>query len=1037
MSGKIHLLFVLAILFCSADIAGAQQVSGTVTDAQTGDPLVGVNILVKGTSTGTVTNAEGHYSLSVPSLQDSLRFSYIGYETKTVHIDGRTTINITLQPKIISGEQIVVVGYGTQQKQNLTGSVATISSKELQTSAISNAQQALQGRIAGVSVHKNSHAPGGSISVRVHGTASLAASGKPLYVVNGIPIATNFVTEGSFAGSTYGGPAPNPLNSINMDNVASITVLKGPSATAIYGSRGANGVVLITTKHGKEGQQHVDFKSTVGFSHISNKLDFMTAHQYAVMTNEHDKAKGRKPTFTQLDTIGIGSRWQNLILQNGLQQKYNLTFLGGSDKIQYLIAGNYSDNNGIVRNSKLKQYEARINLNANISNRFTVGTDMAYSIVENHRTMEGSKGYYGRPSIALALVVAPPTAPARDKNGVPVNINKFPGGSVYSSPLEITDRYLHLGNTNRFLGNIHATYDILDNLSLRVRLGGGIRNWRFHSYIPKGSLAAVAFGSGGIAHQRSIRNINLVDNNTITYRKNINNNQSLKVLAGYTLQIRKNESLKAAAWGFPSNFYKYNNLGIGSTKKVMNSHASKSMLVSYLGRINYTLFNKYLITGSVRVDGSSKFGANNKYGTFPSASVAWRLGNEKFMNDVDAISHLKLRVGWGKTGNASIGYYASQALIGTGFTSRLGYLYNGTLKPVAYPNGIANPDLSWEKTSAWNFGLDIGFVNDRLSLNVTYYRKKTTDLLLNVPIPVQTGFSTVLENTGSMNNRGIGFKLSSVNVRNKSFKWTTHFNISHNRNRITSLGNSSKPYIYAGFAGGGNIKEHGGNVARNEVGHPVGAFYGRVYAGVWHTQQEIDQSNRTAAVKASIDPGNMRWKDLNGDGKIDQDDEKFLGSGNPDFTYGLTNDFNYKNWNLHVFIYGKYGNEVLNLTKAAFVYRWNGTSAKRVHRWTPDNTDSNIPGGAFSRMKVVNSAIVENGTFLRIQNISLNYHIPVNDVLRNATVGVAVDNAYVFTQYDGFDPEVNGGGNSNKVKGVDLYDYPAARTFRFTLKIGF
>ncbi len=921
----------------------------------------------------------------------------------------------------------MVIGYGAQAKRDLTGSVSTVSSNQLQNANIGTPDEALQGRISGVSVHRNSHEPGGNISVNVHGTTSLTASGTPLYVINGIPINTNYQTSSDLTGG-----GSNPLNSINEQNIASISVLKGPSATGIYGSRGANGVVLITTKQGKSGQSRIGFNTSVGISHISKKLNFMPAKPYAIQANHHQTLRGDKPYFTQQqvnDFADNTTNWQNLILRRGVQQKYNLTFSGGSDKLRYFISGNYSDNNGIVKGSGIKKYGTEINLNANMSSKFTLGGDITYTITDNSQVLNGNKGYISSPSVIASIINAPPTAPLRDEDGNLSNIQNYPRGGAFGNPVQVATRYKNIGNTRRFIGNIHGEFDILDNLSIKVRLGGDLRNWKLQQYYPIGTLV----GGNGRAMQAVAQNTNFVDNNILTYKKDFEN-QSLKVMAGYTYQVEKNENLSAASQDFPSDFYQYHNLGIGGSPQPPGSGASKYTLVSYLGRINYTLFDKYLFTATVREDGNSKFGEDHKYGTFPSFAFAWRIGNENFLKNSTIISHLKLRIGWGKTGNAAINPYQSLSLISASFSPLQGYVFNGSLVPIASPNGIANPNLSWEKTSAVNVGLDAGFLNSRLTVGITYYHKKTTDLLLNVPIPHQTGFESILKNTGSLRNNGLGIHLKSINVRGNSFIWTTDVNISGNRNKVLSLSSSSN-HIYTGFTGGGNISGPGGsNVTRIQVGHPVGAFYGAVFDGVWRSQKEIDQVGTMPSAK----PGDIRYKDLNGDGVFNDKDYKFLGNANPKFSFGMANNFHYKNWNLRVFLYGKYGNKVLNIPEMKFVYSATGTSAKRLHRWTADNTDSNIPSAVAKRMTRVNSKVVEDGTFLRIQNISLSYSIPVNgNVIHKAKVGVTVNNAAVFDSYNGYDPEVNSFGTNNETKGVDLYDYPASRTFLFNFEIQF
>jgi len=456
--------------------------------------------------------------------------------------------------------------------------------------------------------------------------------------------------------------------------------------------------------------------------------------------------------------------------------------------------------------------------------------------------------------------------------------------------------------------------------------------------------------------------------------------------------------------------------------------------------VHYTLHDKYVLTGSFRVDGDSKFGANNKYGTFPAASVAWKLGNEQFIKNLNVFSHLKLRFGYGQTGDASIGTYQSLSTIATSNGQFGAYAYDGQQVPIAYPSGISNPDLSWEKTAEYNYGVDFGFFNDRLTISANYYDKKTTAMLLNQPIPRQSGFGSVLSNVGKMQNRGIEVDINSENVVSKSFHWSTDLNISGNRNKVLSLGGTSD-YIYTGWGIYAGNYMHGAHTTRVEPGHSVNNFYGAVYDGLWKSQKEIDK----VGTMPSATPGSIRYKDINGDGVWNQDDSKFLGTATPKFQFGLTNNFSYKQFDLHVFIYGEYGNKVYDIPLEHTLYNGSGLSSKRVtQRWTPQSPNKPYPAASAGGMFTINSADVVDGSFLRFQNVTLTYHVPVSKWkfggLRNASIGVAADNLAVITSYPGYDPEVNsfGSGHStNTTQGVDRYAYPASRTIRFNLKLGF
>ncbi len=1008
------------------------EITGTVTSAEDGGALPGVNILEKGTTNGVISDVDGKYSITVGD-DATLIFSSIGFITQEVSVGNQSVIDMALATDVQSLEEVVVIGYGTQQKKDLTGSVSSISSKDINNALISTPDEALQGQIAGVQVHKNSHEPGGGISVRIRGTASLNAGGSPLYVIDGMPISTSVETGPGDGGTT--GSSANPLNSIDPSSIASIDVLKDASATAIYGSRAANGVVLITTKQGESGTQHIDFKSSWGIQQVARKLDFMNAEQWAVQANERAEQLGVPPIYSdqQISSFGSGTDWQDVIFRQALEQKYDLAFSGGSEKVRYMIQGSHTNSEGIVRGSGFQRFGSTIRVDATPNDRLSIGGSLLFTASDNNKVRTDTKGYEGVSNVIDAVLEAPPTIPARDSAGQPVDMGNYTLGGGLENPLTITDGYRQLGNTLRLINNVHATYEFIEGLSFTTRLGADVYDFRYHEYFPIGSEASR--GGGGVASQEDARNINILTENTLSFKKYFARKHNIDVLAGFTYQQEKQEVLAAGSHGFPSDYYLYNNLGLGTNPQAPYTNAGKWQLLSYLGRINYSFNDTYLLTASVRIDGSSKFGVNNKYGVFPSVAFAWRLENEPFIRNLDLFSQLKLRASYGETGNEAIGTYNSLSTIGTSFGTRSSYIFNGTAVPIASPSGVANPDLSWEKTSGWNIGLDMGFFNQQLLLSANYYHKNTTDLLLNVPIPIQTGFGSVLDNTGSMENKGLELELFSNNISG-NFNWNTNFNISFNRNKVTSLAGAD--FIWSGWVGGGNVSTHSKNTVRIEPGYPIGMFYGSIYEGTWQSQQEIDE----VGTMPSARPGDIRYKDVSGDGTYDAEtDDVFLGNPNPDFSYGLRNSFNYKQWDLNVFVYGQYGNDVLNLTAEHYVLTGNGVSAKRLNRWTPENPNTDIPAAHAPTPQRVSSFWVEDGSFLRIQNVTLSYSLPVkkwqNAPLRNAQIGLAVDNLAVITGYSGYDPEVNAYGNSNTTQNMDRFAYPAARTFRLQINLGF
>ncbi|WP_353718964.1 TonB-dependent receptor [Dyadobacter sp. 676] len=947
-------------------------VKGRITDEKS-QPLVGVNIVVKGTSIGTTSDADGRFELNNLSENQVLVFSFIGYVQQEIAVRSQTTIDVQLVPNAEQLSEVVVVGYGTVQKKDLTGAIATIAGKDIEQGSINTPDKALQGKIAGVQVNTNSHAPGGGISVQVRGTASLSASGSPLYVIDGVPISNGFQTGASSDAGSFGGNA-NPMNSIDPSDIESVQILKDASASAIYGSRAANGVVLITTRRGKTGQQRVDFEYAFGLQTIRKKLDFMNATQWATQVNERAALLGQSQVYTpdQIAGFGQGTDWQSEIYNSAPRQNFKLSFSGGGQSVRYMLAENVTLQDGIIPGSNFRRYGTTINIDADISKKLRVGQSLLFTLTDENVVPTDTKGYEGISNVVDAVYEAPPTIPARDESGQPANLRNFPMGGGLENPLTMTEKYRQLSNTMRILGNIYADYSIIPGLDLNIRFGADIRDWKFHQYFPIGSEAAA--GANGKARQIGVRNLNFTNANTLTYSKTFNDIHNLKILAGFTYQKEKNETVDASSFGFPSDIFEYYNLGLGSSPQAPGSNMNEWTLISYLGRLNYSLKDKYLFTASVR----------------------------------------------------------SLSLLGTSFGTRSSYIFGGARVPIAFPSNIANPDLSWEKTGEFNVGLDAAILNGRLSFTVDYYHKKTTDLLLDVPIPSQTGYGSVLKNTGAMLNKGWEFGINSVNTSGK-LNWTTNFNISFNRNEILSLGGAE--YLYSGWVGGANVNPHAKNTVRLQPGHSVGEFYGSVYDGIWRSKEEIQQVGTMPAAK----PGDIRYKDVNGDGTYDTElDDVFLGSPLPKFSYGLTNDLSFGPLSVHVFVYGMQGNKVLNLAAQQYVLDGIGVSARRLDRWTPENPAAAIPAASASHPQRVSSFLVEDGSFLRIQNVSLSYKIPgFASFVKNARIGIGVDNLALITEYSGYDPEVNSFGSSNTTKGMDRFGYPSSRTYRVEIKLGF
>lgn len=1006
-------------------------VSGQVND-ENGVGMPGANVLLKGTNRGAVTDVEGKYNLQVDNENSILVFSSIGYVTQEIVVGNRQIINVAFEPDVTALAEIVVVGYGTQKRKDLTGSIGSVSSEDLKKVFITTPDQAMQGRVAGVQVRTTSHEPGGGISVQIRGTSSLSASSQPLYVIDGFPISNDYESVAAEKGAT----TPNQLNSIDPSNIESIEILKDASATAIYGSRGTNGVVLITTKRGRTGRAQVDYSSSFSFQKVAKKFDLLNATEWANLVNEANDLNGAPHTFSddQIAAMGVGTDWQDVVYRTALTQRHMLSVSGGNENLRYMLSGNITDQEGVVIESGLKRYASTLNLDANVSKKLTLGSNLTFSHTENQRTLDGTKSYSNEPSMVVSIFYARPNVPAYDAEGnITPNGRGFPGGNGEDTPLWMLKNYKRDAKSIRTIGSVFANYEIVEGLNFKVRVGMDYSNFSNNTYYPIGSR--IAGSTGGQATRTTQQLVNFLNENTLEYKRTFNEKHQLTALVGYTSQNEKNETATASAHGFPSDFYGYRNLGIASNPQPSTSYESKWVLLSYLGRLNYILNDKYLFTATARYDGSSKFGVNNKYGFFPSAAIAWRLSEEDFIKNMNVFSQLKMRVGYGSTGNERIGLYKSISTIAAYNNFSNGYGFNGQQTPVAWPDNIANPDLSWEKAEDFNIGLDMGFLQNRLTVTLDLYKKTTTDLLMNTPLPRESGYASVLQNVGSMENKGFEVTINSINTTG-AFGWSTNLNYSMNKNTVLDLGGAA--FYFTGWTGGGNNNHNGTHVVRIAPGEPVGAFWGAIYEGIYNDQQEIDQAGH----QPNNRPGSERYKDLNEDGVFSEADDTYIGDPNPDFIFGFNNDFTWKQFSLNVFMYGEIGQEVANFAVGnKLTGGTNLLRSDREKRWTPENPEGTTPAANQGIGSILSTRNVVDGTFVRIRNIALSYSLPVSNMniswLRSLQISVAADNPFIFTDYLGYDPEVNSYGTTNDVKGVDRFAYPSLRGYRLGLNVGF
>lgn len=1000
-------------------ITNNKKITGKVTDEKN-EPIIGANVVVKGSTTGTITDMDGNFTLEVPD-QATLLVSYIGYTPKEVAVKNQNNLSIMMIEDSKTIDEVVVIGYGSVKKSNLTGAVSSVKTTEIQQTPMTSIDQGLVGRASGVQVTQTSGMPGAVASIRVRGSSSLQGGNEPLYVIDGFP-----VYSGTGFGSTGGNTQISGLSTVNPSDIESIEILKDASATAIYGARAANGVVLITTKSGKKGRDIITFESSFGVQNVAKTIDVMNAQEYAALVNEAYTNDGLDAPYntTQLGEIaklGNGTNWQDEIFRPAMIQSYQLTFSGGDNKTTYAISGGYFDQKGVIINSDFKRYSLRLNLDRQIFNTLKVGTHMSgtHTISRTSATDVG-----GRDGVVNGALKMNPiqSVYANEETGEYTPTND--PGLLIPNPVATAKEEIYNNATTRVLGDVYAEWEFLKDLKLKVSLGMDIMYLKQNKYTPSNIYQSLGIASAKVGVNRSI---NWLNENILTWNKTFKDIHSLNILGGFTIQRNNVESVTGASSNFVNDVMKYNNLGAGSIYDKPESSATQWSLMSYLARINYSLYDRYLFFVNGRVDGSSRFGGNNKYGFFPSGSVAWRISEEGFMEPVKAvINNLKLRTSYGFTGNTEIGVYESLATLGSNSWTIGNQLVSGF-----YPNRIPNPDLKWEKTGQFDIGFDLGLFNNRLRLTADYYYKKTTDLLYNVAIPSASGYDSMLKNIGSVQNKGYELSIESDNLSG-AFSWTTAFNISFNRNKVLELGGETYKDV-------GTYDDHlkTSDIRRLIVGQPIGVFYGYRFDGIFQNEAECAQQTSSPS---PIGVGLRRYKDLNGDGKIDAtNDREILGDANPKFFGGMTNTFAYKGFELNVFLQYSYGNKIFNYNAMELESPTGGQNVYQdlVNRWTPTNPSNEYQKATTNRNNIVSDRFIEDGSFLKLKTVSLSYSFPKLNWkhIGGLRLYVTGQNLLTWTKYRGYDPEVSYRGASTLEAGEDFGGYPQARTFMFGIKL--
>lgn len=1059
-----------------------RKIEGTVKDTK-GEPIIGATVMVKGTATGTITDFDGNFSLDATDGAN-LEISYVGYQSQQIKAISGKLLAVTLKEDTEILDEVVVVGYGTQRKRDVTTSIASVRASDLKGQPVSSMAEAMAGKMPGVQITQGTGAPGSSLQIKVRGTGTITAGTSPLYVVDGVPL------------------AKDQLNTFNMNDVESIEVLKDASSAAIYGSRGSNGVVLITTKKGTSGKTTVTYEGYYAWQSVSKKIDMLDAYEYAELAydarnntyvdkmesiNRKRIAAGNSPlpfsisdnnalrlknsgndynTIVPMELIpylngtpGLtNTDWQDEIYRTAGMQNHTVSASGGSDKIKYYVSLDYLNQDGIIINSDFKRYGARLNLDVS-EGIFKFGITLNPSLtIENKVNSDGAYNSNGGGVVASALHSSPIFPVYNDDGSFCFAQNSWSAdtetimddGSIKRgnsqtqvwNPVALAMLQKDEKKASRIFGNIYGEVAFLPSLKYRANFGVDLYNDSEDTFRPSTIPLSNTKGNPESipeATSQTSRIYNWVFEQTLSYNKNFGGH-SVSVLGGWTMQYQRDESNYAFANGFIINSIPTLNAG---TVTRGNSNASEWSLLSALARIQYNYLGKYMITGALRADGASRFGKNNRWGYFPSVSLGWRISEEKFMNSLEFIDDLKLRASYGLTGNFNIPNYGAQ-----GELAYYSYVLGGSSPDAikgAAPKSMPNPDLKWEKTAQVNVGFDATLFKNRLTLGLDLYNSNTYDLLLNVPVPMTTGYTTRLENIGKVNNKGIEFNIST-NHQMGDVTWSAYFNISKNINEVKALGPGNADIISSGSVGNAYF------ITR--VGEPIGSYYLPVVEGVYKNQAEVDASlhyvdSPSNYGLADTKPGDFKFKDVNGDGILDisDTDRAIVGNYMPDFTYGFGANIAWKGIDLGVIFQGVYGNEILNLSRRYFYnHEGNMNNYKgALDRWkSEDNPGSGMNVRANRVSKGQNGTTstwhVEDGSYLRIKNISLGYTFPmslVNKVcLQAARIYCSIQNPFTFTRYEGYNPEVSNR-NSVTTNGEDYGVYPLARTISLGVNLTF
>jgi len=1020
------LTLLLAVLWAGHGQAQTKNVelTGRVVDEKTGDPLPGAVVHIKGTTHEVAADNNGAYRFLTGQRPPVVYVvSYVGYKTREIQVDNYEPAELKLTGGNAQLNDVVVVGYGTQRRSDVTGAVAGVSKTALSQPAASF-DNLLQGAVSGVSVTQSSSQPGSTAGIRIRGGNSISFSNDPLYVIDGFIVYNNNTLVNS--GATTGAGV-NALATINPSDIESIEILKDASATAIYGSHGANGVVIITTRRGKKGTDEVNYSGYYGDQSAIRKLSLLNASQWASLVNDINVSDGVAKTYrdSAINAFGAGSDWQSAGIRHAGVQNHELSVSGGDEKSKYLVSGNYFDQHGLLFNSGYKRYSGRVNYERNVSDAFRINLNIFGSHSVENSLIGSAYGSVQQSNAWSTLLGSVPLVPIKTASGAFNDVNQYL--TTPTNPLQDIVQTTNASNINRLLGNFSAEYKLQPALALKVSLGVDQLGTKQNLYEP--STTASGYAVSGYGSVGSVNATSWLNENTVTWTPTFGDN-FFNVLAGYTTQVSDDQEAVASAEKFPNDLTSFNDLSVASTPLLPSSGAHHSVINSFLGRVSYSFQHKYNVTISGRADGSSVLGANHKWGYFPSIGLSWNASQEDFFRDrFPLVSNLKLRVSAGQTGNSGVPPYSSLATL-----APTNYYFGGTLVTGIAPTQIANPNLKWETTTQYDAGVDVGVFKNRVSFTFDAYYKKTTDLLLNVPLPAFSGYTSALENVGSVRNAGIEAGLNVDIVRARSFSWKTAAVWAANRNKILNLG-PGVSYYYPSAP----IGQQSPVIV--QVGLPVGAFYGYSTDGLLTTADLAKGVPLLTGVPQQV--GDQRYVALAGHTSVTTADKHYLGSSQPKFTWGWTNNFSWRGFDLSAVIQGSYGNKLFNqleqqLEKPTLSLNASGAL---VNRWSVSNPFGVVPRATNSPVPQVIDRWIQNASYARLKNLTLGYTFSRGSAGRirakQLRVYVSAQNWVTVTSYKGYNPEANFFDNDNTRAGIDYGIYPAARTILGGLTITF